>query len=195
MRQVLIAGGGGIGSFLVHRISDYSENNQFSDTGFTVYDDDVVDTGNIKYQNFKDEDILDFKVESLAARYGIVGVTERIESPDIFKDFACIVSAVDNKTFREMMFRAAETMDFHWIDLRSEGRSIAYYVKHKKNTLDVMLGTLPKEGGEDGSCQLEYEKNAGIIQNGNKIIAEMGAQLLLNWQRNEASKPQYIDRI
>ena len=124
-----------------------------------------------------------------------VGVTERIESPDIFKDFACIVSAVDNKTFREMMFRAAETMDFHWIDLRSEGRSIAYYVKHKKNTLDVMLGTLPKEGGEDGSCQLEYEKNAGIIQNGNKIIAEMGAQLLLNWQRNEASKPQYIDRI
>ena len=57
-----------------------------------------------------------------------------------------------------------------------------------------MLATLPKEGGENGSCQLAYEKEAGIIQNGNKIIARYGAQLLLNWYRNEASKPEFIDR-
>ena len=82
--------------------------------------------------------------------------------------------------------------DKYWIDLRSEGRSIAAFTKNKVNDLDYMLSTLGNEDVNDGSCQRQWELDNDIIQNGNKIVAAIGAQYVLNYIRHENSPPQVI---
>ena len=91
-----------------------------------------------------------------------------------------------------MLFNFAhKNPEVYWIDLRSEGRSVAAFCKHKQNTLQTMLETVPEEV-EDGSCQLAFEKSSGVVQNGNKIIAAVGAQYILNYRRGEANPPKFI---
>jgi len=184
-KNVLIVGAGGIGSWLAFFLDDLNHHEQTDHLLITFADDDEVETKNIKYQNFGIEDVTDYKVESLAARYGFEKIAKRITEAKQLKDYDLIISCVDNPAFRRLLFTTAEKMDFYWIDLRSEGKGIAFYSKNKKNTLKKMLATLPKEDGEDKSCQLEYELEQGIIQQGNKIVAAIGSQMLLNWARNE----------
>lgn len=199
MVNILICGGGGIGSYYVEGVDNLDANGQFENALFTVADDDQVELKNIKYQNFKEEDITDYKAESLSARFCVEAITERIETEEELLKWDCIISAVDNKKFRELLFRTADKHPnkFYWIDLRSEGRSIAYFTKHKKNTLDVMLATLPGDGDPEGggSCQRKYEFDNNIIQRGNKIIAAMAEQLTLNWYRGDINAPNYIQNI
>ena len=57
-----------------------------------------------------------------------------------------------------------------------------------------MLGTIPEEK-ENGSCQLAFEKAAGIIQTGNKIIANIGVQMLHNWYRAEPNMAEFNHRF
>lgn len=75
--------------------------------------------------------------------------------------------------------------DKYWIDLRSTGKLVAAYCKHSKLTYKDILQTVPEVDLENGSCQLKFELETGIVQGGNRIIAEIGAQLVLTWYRNE----------
>lgn len=196
MKQVAVVGTGGIGSWLAFYLYDLEQNNQLKDVGFTFYDDDVVEEKNLPYQNFDIEDITDSKVESISARYGFIGEEERVESVKDLKDFDCIVCAVDSKSFREDLFKNCNSKNNpHWIDLRSEGRTFVFYTKHKANDTEKMLATLPKEDAEEGSCQLEWELEEGIIQQGNKIVAAIASQLVLNWHRGVDSPPMLVANI
>jgi len=76
--------------------------------------------------------------------------------------------------------------------MRSEGRDIAIFTKSKKNTLDVMMKTLPKEDVENGSCQRQWEFENNIIQLGNRIVSSIGAQFILNWVRGDKNTHNYI---
>jgi len=44
-------------------------------------------------------------------------------------------------------------------------------------------------------ASLSTKKKAGIVQNGNKIIAAIGSQYILNWIRNEVNPPQFIHKF
>lgn len=197
MSTVLIVGLGGIGSWFLHNVMHYKKVGQFRDTTFFGADPDIIEEKNTKYQNFKPESILDFKADAMEAFYGITSYDYAIEKPDQLQGYDCIVSAVDSTTFRRMMFNTLiqENNSTYWIDLRSEGQSIAFFTKSKENTLEKMLKTLPEQDLEGGSCQLEYELEQDIIQGGNRIIAEIGAQLLLNWSRKEQNPAQFIQRF
>jgi len=190
-KQILIVGGGGIGSWLAFYLYNLVEYDQLKGAYITIADDDTVDSDNLAYQNFELEDLTDLKSETLSAKYGFGSSTDRIEKAKEFEHFDCVVCAVDNTKFRKLMFKTAEKQDFYWIDLRSEGRAVAAFAKHEKNTLEVLMATVPKDV-KDGSCQLAYEKEAGIVQNGNKIIAAVGSQYILNWLRMQVNPPQFI---
>lgn len=190
MRKVLIVGAGGIGSHLSYNIFELNKFGQFSNVDFTLADDDTVDKKNLGYQKFEFQDQTDSKSEVLAIRYNFNSIKARIESTALFKNYECIVSAVDNTVFRKLLFNYSDShRDLYWIDLRSKGRTVAAYTKSQKTTVDFMMKTLPKEEVEEGSCQFEYELNAGILQLGNKISACIGAQYLLNWYRNDLNPP------
>lgn len=186
-KQVLIVGCGGIGSWLCESIYNYKCNYQFNNIEFTIIDDDTVDTKNLGYQNFKTGDLMEPKAQILGDRYLFKYLIERVETLSIINKFDCVISAVDNSKFRSLLFKSK---DPYWIDLRSEGRTITFYTKHKDNTTDKMLNTLPKDISDNGSsCQLNFELENNIIQNGNRIIAAIGTQLILNWYRGEFNPP------
>jgi|SaaInlV_130m_DNA_2_1039683.scaffolds.fasta_scaffold12057_4 molybdopterin/thiamine biosynthesis adenylyltransferase len=194
MRHVLIVGAGGIGSWLAEHLFNLELHGQFpDDMVFTFADDDTVENKNLSYQNFSLEDIMDEKSESLSARYGFNSITNRIEKEEQLMNYDGIVCCVDNSKFRKLLFKYVDKYDnIFWMDMRSEGRDIAIFTKSKKNTLDVMMKTLPKEDVENGSCQRQWEFENNIIQLGNRIVSSIGAQFILNWVRGDKNTHNYI---
>lgn len=195
--KVAVVGCGGIGSYLVKFLFDLQEKNQLESVEeIDLYDSDTVDFKNLPYQDFEEVDVTDHKAENLAERYSMVGIVEKVETPEILDKYDIIIAAVDNSKFRKLLYEWAENNpDKYWIDLRSEGRTVAYYTKNKKNTLKSMLGTLAETPEEGTSCQLAFELENNIIQQGNKIIASIGSQLLLNYLRMEFNAPTFMARI
>ena len=198
-RNILIVGAGGIGSWLAFNLFKLQEAKQLGNVRkIFLADDDTVEVKNIAYQCFENTDILETKAEALSDRFGDLfsPMEKRITIQDLYDGcrwgrYDCIVSAVDNTEFRKVLFNyASEYTDAHWIDLRSEGRTIAAYTKHEKNTLETMMATIPTEVKE-GSCQRDFEMSAGIIQNGNKIIAAIGSQFILNWLRGDSTMSSF----
>lgn len=187
MKNILIVGAGGIGSWLAMHLYDLKTKDQLMDTRIKFVDNDTVDSKNLRYQNFKVSEISDLKAECVANRYGFEYENIRIENDKYFKEFDCIISAVDNAKFRKLLFTYVfkkNNNSTFWIDLRSEGRMFSAYTKNKINTKDKMLKSLP-DSEENGSCQLQFELENNILQLGNKIVSAIGAQLILNYLRNE----------
>jgi molybdopterin/thiamine biosynthesis adenylyltransferase len=197
-RRIAIVGAGGIGSYLCKEMHNFYKHDQFGayEIEVTVWDDDTVDIKNLKYQNFQEFDLGDNKAEVLGLRYDFDYEDERLRDENLLNKYDVIIAAVDNSSFREMLYKWAEkNPEAYWIDLRSEGRSIAYFTKHKTNTLDKMLETLADTPEEGTSCQLAHELEKGIIQQGNKIVAAIGSQLFLNYLRLENNSSQFIARF
>jgi len=191
--KILIVGAGGIGSWLAANLYEAERHGQIpSNVSIFFADHDTVEPDNLSYQNFELDDVLDYKTESISSRYGFGGISSKIETTAELSGYTCIVSAVDNTIFRSMLFKYADTHpDTYWVDLRSEGRSIAAFCKHKSNDLESMLATIPKKV-ENGSCQLQIDKDEGTIQNGNKIIGAIGAQLILNYVRGDSNSARFV---
>jgi hypothetical protein len=74
----------------------------------------------------------------------------------------------------------------YWLDMRSEGQTFFIAESCEDNTPGTMLKTISTdEGGKGTSCQYAHELEKGIIQQGNKIVAAIGSQYLLNRLRGE----------
>lgn len=196
MSVIHIVGVGGIGSFLVPQLHQlYNENQLIASNGkytLKVYDPDEVEQKNLSYQNFTIDDLFKEKAEAIGKRYKIAYAPVRIERfSDILKDAEgkedvndIVVCCVDNAATRATLFN--EDLACNWIDLRSHGRYISMYAKSPKNTKEYLLSTLPKEEDKaEGSCQIKAELDAGIIQCGNRIIANIGVQCILNIIRGD----------
>jgi len=197
VKNILIVGAGGIGSWMAPDLDRLQKTKQITTALITFADCDTVDTKNLPYQNFNKSDVMDPKAEIVAARYGMSSMTLKIINKKAFKNFDCIVSAVDNTTFRKLLFDYVfnDNPDVYWIDLRSEGKSYAVYTKSKKHTYKSMLATLPEEDVEDGSCQNAWELEKGIVQRGNIHAASYGVSYILNWLRGDHNPAEFIHTL
>lgn len=193
--NVMVAGGGGNSSWFLRLAAELIEKSQIPQTvEFTVFDGDNVEKKNLLYQDFTLGDVLENKAKVLAIRHAMLAKQKFIKDPKDFDPFDIVVAGVDNRDFRELLFKY---MDKHpekyWIDMRAEGRAVAVYTHNKANTLDVLMATLPpKDKAVATSCQLSYELDAGIIQLGNRIAAVIGAQFLLNHLRGEMNPAAFV---
>jgi molybdopterin/thiamine biosynthesis adenylyltransferase len=193
--NVMIGGAGGNNSWLCRVLAELQLRDQIPPhVEFTIFDGDNVEKKNLLYQDFILDDVLENKAKVLAARHAMLAKQKFIKDPKEFEPFDVVISGVDNRDFREMLFKY---MDKHpekyWIDLRAEGRAVAIYTCNKNNTLEFMLDTLPKSGTKSTtSCQLSYELDAGIIQLGNRVAAMIGAQYLLNFIRGEQNPAVFV---
>lgn len=196
-QSILIVGAGGIGSWMAPDLDRLRKTNQINEALITFADYDDVDTKNLPYQNFNKSDVLDPKVEIIAARYGMEGINKKIDDKKMLKGYDCIVSAVDNTSFRRMLFDYVfnDNPETYWIDLRSEGKSYAAYSKSKRHTYESMLATLPTEDVENGSCQNAWELEQGIVQRGNIHAASYGVSYILNWLRGEHNPAEFIHTL
>jgi len=203
--KVAIVGLGGIGSWLVNHINWLVNRGQI-DTSlieFHGYDDDEVEDKNTRYQCFEPEDIFDSKAAALEIRFLPVsgehwffGHEERITNVGKqLGDANLIISAVDNLKFRKALFEFCLDKEIHWFDFRSEGRAIMALTKHPSNNVEKLEMFTAGDQEENGSCQLAADLEKGLVQLGNQIIAQIGAQYLLNWWRDIPNPAQFIRKF
>ena len=195
--KVLIIGGGGIGSWLVARLARLRDYNQLNGLdALVVADDDEIEDKNLPYQNFELDEIMDSKALALDARYGYTGREQRITTHEHLEPFDMIVCAVDNPKARRLVYEHCSTRpNKYFIDLRAEGSAVWGITSDAGWDLERLKATLGDEDADDKSCQLEYELSAGIIQLGNTIIAEIGAQWILNKLRNKKNPAVFSQRF
>jgi len=161
---------------------------------FTIVDDDIVEEKNVKYQNYRKEDILKSKVKVLDKRYKMFGENKRIETEKDLERYDAFIIAVDNSKTRRLIYEYCYNKKKFFLDLRAEGRQIAIITSDlpKAEALD----SLPKQEIQNGSCQLKYEfEEKKWIQQGNIVVAAFGSQVLLNKLRGEKYNPKLIIRI
>lgn len=189
----MIVGAGGNGSWLMRHIHRLLHKGQIPDgITFTVFDGDDVEKKNTLYQDYETKDVLENKAKVMADRYDFAAKPRYVRDAKDLETFDVVICCVDNRDFRELMFRYMDKhSDKYWMDVRAEGQSVVIYTKNKKNTLDVMLKTLPEKGSKGTSCQREYELSNGIVQLGNQIAAVITAQYFLNFVREEENPPVF----
>lgn len=199
MKKVLVVGVGGIGSRFMYEIVKLIEAGQIpNDYIFTMVDDDIVDKKVILYQNFTVEDIGKHKAQALKTRWSkylqvYKAEVKRVENLQDYLDagYDFIICCVDGSSFRRSMFELWDTAKFKFIDMRAEGTAVALFTSHENNTTESLVNTV-KTDKEDMSCQMQYELEQGIIQQGNKIIATIGSQVFLQMIREDPYFSKFI---
>jgi len=190
--KILLIGAGGIGSFLAGQIYRLIIQRQIdpTTTDVTICDPDTVELKNIKYQDFRENEILKDKSQVISRRYGFRQRQGRIDRGEQLRAFNIILLAVDNNKTREIVYRHCQKNGAYFIDARAEGRAVAVFTKHPRNSPNKLLETLQGEG-RNTSCQLAFDLEQGRIQNGNLIAAAIASQLLLNLLRGEQNPPEF----
>jgi hypothetical protein len=200
--HINVIGCGGIGSYFSEHLFILKKQGQLNNVTVDVYDNDEVENKNLMYQNYSIDDVFKLKAEVIALRYGFNCKPKRVTEFNLVKGSATAVLTclcVDNIETRKAFFNspdfaAQSKSTMHgWIDMRCQGAQVAIYTRSPKNTKERMLTTLP-ESQEEGtaSCQYAADLFANKIQQGNKIIAAIGSQAVLNIFRGEAMTSTFI---
>ncbi len=191
--KTLIVGCGGIGSWLVDEVAHQIEQEQIEFTKpISIADGDIVELEQLKYQNFRGDEVGENKAEALAKRCRAFGVDvfeaipKRIERESQLKGYALFVLCVDNEQTRDVVIRYCHRHDREFIDLRATGRAI--FAMPKLRTLDENLKFVDSADAKEYSCQDERNLENGWIQLGNKIVALIGTQMLMNFQRGHGNR-------
>ena len=194
--KILQIGCGGIGSYLIPEIAECIEQEQIDSFSnkITIADSDIVELEQIKrkYQNFKYDDVGMNKAKVLADRYKLFGerlfnpITERIEKESQLKGYDLIILCVDNEKTREMVIRYCHEHNKEFIDLRATGRR--FFAMPKERRLQNNLRFVDTKDLMEYSCQDIADLEKGFIQKGNKIVAQIGNQMLLNLMRGHSNR-------
>lgn len=185
LKRIAIAGAGGIGGFVAAGLYDYGVNRgqyPFTDWQIDIFDDDIVDVGNLLHQNFTEDDLGKRKAELLAGRYFMTPITRFMEATD-FPNYDLVFSCVDSMEFRAKLYRYGyEHPELVWIDGRCNSRSIGLYhslVSRKQLDSDLT------DSKERAGCLRQVDKQAKLSHVTPQIIAAMMIQTFLNMLRGE----------
>ena len=128
MKKIAIVGVGGIGSHMIDHINSLCAAGELKNFEFTIYDDDVVEPKNLKYQRFQDKDMGAPKVEALYSNYLDIPYFRAENKKVLAKDldgFDLVIICVDSGDWRKSFFAYTKAPQ-QWIDLRSEGLSLIH---------------------------------------------------------------------
>lgn len=197
MRNIMIIGAGGIGSYLVDFLSRINTNEYERGKrmlyDITVYDSDVVESKNLGYQNYSPDDVGRNKTDCLTDKYRSVNSEpfDVLVESQLSRNFDLIVCCVDNLATRRLVYKLGfgNAAKVKWLDLRSQGRNAALFsYKAEENMLTEALN------GEDGSfsCQASDWNGTGKqINTMHMVIAAMGAQWIQRWFVNNDDVAEY----
>ena len=188
--KLLIIGAGGIGSFFLKELCLAIKQNQVDPyTQVTIADDDVVQSEQVLYQDFKIGEAGLRKVDVLGERYkslGVNGIPARINAPEQLTGHDLIVLCVDNDRTRDMVVRYCHKHQAEFLDLRSSGRRIL--AMPKLSGIEENLKFIDADDTKSHSCQEVGDLQQGYIQKGHKIVALIGIQMLLNHIRGHPNR-------
>ncbi len=188
--RLLILGAGGTGSWFIEELCKSIDQGQIDpNIEISIADNDSVEIEQIKYQNFTFEEAGLNKAQALAKRFkpfGINAIIKRIKTASQLKGYDFIVLCVDNDITRELVINYAFSKNINFLDLRADGRRISAFPKMRAKEYNLKL----VDAGDTTcySCQDPASLRLGRIDKGNRIVAIIGVQMLLNHLRGLNNK-------
>ncbi len=188
--KLLQIGAGGIGSWLIEEICESIDHEQIDpNIEISIADNDSVEIEQIKYQNFVCDEAGLNKAQALAERFkpfGITAISKRIKTVSQLKGYDFVILCVDNDITRELVINYAFSKNIEFLDLRADGRRISAFPKMPTREDNLKL----VDAGDTTcySCQDAASLRQGRIDKGNRIVAIIGVQMLLNHLRGLNNK-------
>lgn len=187
--KILQIGCGGIGSRLIQHICECIEQEQIDTfTGITIADNDIVEIKQKNYQNFTTDDVGKNKARALAQRFkqfGVVAIEERITKEKQLKGYDLILLCVDNQKARDLVIRYCHKKGIEFLDMRTTGRT---FFSMPKLSEPENLKFVDVTDTTEYSCQDQADIKKGWQQRGDRIVAEIGCQQLLNLMRGQNNR-------
>ena len=187
--KILMIGAGGIGSYLAKGLAKHYADGYFDEPiEVTIHDFDTVEVDQVMYQNFTIDDAGKNKAVSIAQRYEFKASKIRIDKSrsSILNGYNLIVLAVDNDPTRKFVIEWCHKHNKEFIDLRATGRRV--FVMPKEKTLQENMKFIDVEDIDSYSCQDKHDLEKGWVQIGNKIAADIGVQMILNFARGHNNR-------
>tara|TARA_R100001244_G_scaffold98294_1_gene73427 strand:- start:294 stop:860 length:567 start_codon:yes stop_codon:yes gene_type:complete len=165
LRNVLIIGAGGIGSYLIEVL------NRTNCYKITVADPDKYEKKNLTYQYCTDEDLEVNKASATAVKYSqVFGIKYPILTEKQIEGYDLVICCADNLDVRRLLYRS----NVEWLDLRAQGRNCAFVsFRARPELYETLLA------GPEGSfsCQGNAWDGSNEAQHFAHIIAAgMGAE-------------------
>jgi len=191
--KVAIIGLNGIGSYFVRGLSelikkDVAGLDRINPMAIDLFDDDIIEEKNFAYTIYDIEHLGKNKAEVLAEMTGYKARAEKIERAEQLADYDLVVMAVDNNEVRNLVYQTGHPI----LDLRAKGKGIMVYLTQKDDTEYLEL---TKDTGEKGGCQYDKDVEDKTIELGNRIVAEIGLQYLIDYCRGKIEKKKHIEMI
>ncbi len=188
--RLLIIGAGGIGSFLVEELCKSIDQGQIDpNMEISIADNDTVEVDQIKYQNFTFDEAGLNKAQALAKRFeqfGITAISKRIKTVAKLKGYDFVILCVDNDITRKLVINYAFSRNINFLDLRADGRRISAFPRMPAKEYNLKL--VDADDITCYSCQDPASLRLGRIDKGNRIVAIIGVQMLLNHLRGLNNK-------
>ncbi len=185
IKKVAIAGAGGIGAYATQFLFDYGANRgQYPWTSWEVdlFDDDIVEPGNLLHQNFSEDDLGRRKAEIVAEKC-FVTPNYRFMTPADFPNYDVIFSCVDGMEFRKSLYEYGFAHpELVWFDARCQSRII---LATHSGVSQKVLKTYLTESKERAGCLRSVDKVNKISHATPIIVAATMTQLFLNYLRGE----------
>ena len=191
--KIAVIGLNGIGSYFVRGLSELIKKDvvgldRINIMGIDLFDFDTIEEKNFSYTIYDIEHLGRNKSEVLSEMTGYKARTEKIEKAEQLADYDLVVLAVDNNEVRNLVYEVGNK----FLDLRAKGKGIMAYLTQKDDTEYLEL---TKDTGEKGGCQYEKDIEDKTIELGNRIVAEIGLQYLVDYCRGKIEKKKHIEMI
>jgi len=188
--KIAVIGLNGIGSYFVRGLSelikkDISGLDEINVMGIDLFDFDTIEEKNFAYTIYDIEHLGRNKAEVLSEMTGYKARAEKIERAEQLADYDLVVLCVDNNEVRNLVYEAG----IKFLDLRAKGTGIMAYLTQKEDTEYLEL---TKDTGEKGGCQYDRDIENKTIELGNRIVAEIGLQYLVDYCRGKIEKKKTI---
>lgn len=188
VKKIAIAGAGGLGSHLTHRMFDFGVNRgqfPFTDFDIDLFEADSVDVKNLLHQNYEEADLGRSKGTIMAERYAVNSIEKFMTAKD-FSKYDLIFSCVDDMVFRKSLYEWSWKPDnidkLFWIDGRCESRTgIILNSSIPRAHLEQRLS----DDKERKGCLLAAEKEANISHTLPIIVSAAMVQVFLNFLRGD----------
>jgi len=185
--KIGVIGCGGIGSYFAQHIDRLIELKQIPGIDFTFFDDDVVETKNILYQNFEPRDIDSPKTEALEMRFFNISFVQKRIALDQLAKYGLVVLCADNNLIRREAYENWTSNNVPFIDARANGKVIGIFSSDTKDYLKTIDGS-----SKGQSCQNPFQLERKEIEYGNVIVAAALAQSILNYHRKNTLPNDFL---
>jgi len=191
--KVAVIGLNGIGSYFVRSLSETIKKDiqgirKINPLGIDLIDYDTIEEKNLAYTVYDIEHIGENKAKVLADITGYKAIQEKIESLDQLKGYDFIILAVDNNKVRNLVYDSNKP----FLDLRAKGSGVLAFLTQKQLDTDKEYLKVTENDNKKGGCQYDTDVEENNIEFGNRVVAEIGLQMLKQYLQGDVKQKQHI---